>query len=105
MYGLREISLAELIAATTSGGAPIGGIAIPLTILPLGAGANVGSDGDVPPLGVVVPPAVCPKAEAGSTHISNRPPTRKNGFAALLAQGPFLTLAGLPAGPRRQKLA
>src|SRR6266480_4040443 len=73
MYGLVTIWLAALIASTTCCGAPIGGIARPATILPLGAGWNCGSVGDVPPVlgaGAGVVPFggtdVCPKAAVGS---------------------------------------
>src|SRR3954452_9416884 len=52
MYGLVTIWLAALMASTTCCGASIGGIAMPFTILPLGAGWNCGSLGEVPPVGV-----------------------------------------------------
>src|SRR3954447_24247825 len=70
MYGLVTISLAALIASTTCCGAPIGGMAIPFTIFPLGAGWNCGSVGDTPPEvldgggGVV---EVCPNAVVGKS--------------------------------------
>src|SRR5256885_9777984 len=108
MYGLVTISVAALIASTTCCGAPIGGMAIPFTIFPLGAGWNCGSVGDTPPEvldgggGVV---EVCPSGSgqeraAGQNHYCER----KRCFSAL-RQGLFRTPAGLADGLALKELA
>src|SRR5437868_5231797 len=102
MYGLVTIWLAASMAATTSGGAPTGGIAIPFTIFAFGAGWNAGSVGDTPPLlPVVVPPEVgvvvdvSPNAAAGSRHAQAKASTAsKSGLSARFGKVSFARLPG-----------
>jgi hypothetical protein len=98
MYGFVTIWLAALMASTTCCGAPIGGIAIPLTIRAFGVGWNCGSLGDTPPEvfgccdGVV---EVCPNEAAGSNAQQARTSSAsKSGLSARFGKFSFVRLPG-----------
>src|SRR5919201_3411435 len=89
-YGFVTIWLAALIAATTWGGAPIGGIARPLTILAFGAGWNAGSEGETPPVLVV---EVSANAAPGSRPAqANANTASKSGVSARFGKFSFVRL-------------
>ena len=98
MYGLVTIWLAALMASTTCCGAPIGGMAIPFKILPLGAGWNCGSVGDTPPVvfgdgdGSV---EVCPNEVAGNSAQQAKTNTAsKSVLSARFGKFSFVRLPG-----------